>query len=475
MWSNAQMLRIIVLLLPALLAGQTFDIVIDHGRVIDPESRLDAVRNIGVSKGRVAAVTSRRLQGKLRIDASRLVVAPGFIDLHEHRQSSEAYELKALDGVTTALELEAGAAQTSPDRWTTADIATWYAEREGKSSINFGASAGHMRVRMAEMGDTGRVFPEDAAVKELASHDQVSRIEAALRKGLQQGALGLGLEIAYVPSTTREEVLGLFRLAAESHRPVFVHLRNGDPVAALQEMFADALITGVPLHLMHVNSIAGGSAEILRMVAGARAHGLDVTTEAYPYTAFATGIDSNIFADWERQPDEYFATLLYPSTGERLTRDSFARYRKMGGTVVRFNNTEERIRSVLSNPLVMIASDGIFEHPRGQGTYARILGRYVREEKLLTLMEAIRKCSLMPAQRLESMVPEMRRKGRIRVGADADLAIFDPDTVIDKATYEHPKEPSVGFRFVLVGGEVLVQEGKLKQGVRNGQGIRAHR
>jgi N-acyl-D-aspartate/D-glutamate deacylase len=474
MWFTLKMFRLLVFLSPALLLAQTFNIVIANGRVMDPESGLDGIRSIGIAAGRIAAISDRPLEGKVRIDASRLVVAPGFIDLNEHMQSAEAYELKALDGVTTALELEAGAAQISPDRWTAADIGKWYSEREGKSVINFGASAGHMRIRMAVMGDTGRGFPENRALTEVATPEQVGQIEAGLRKGLEEGALGLGIEIAYTPSATRQEVLNLFRLAAEFHRPVFVHLRNGEPVAALQEMFADALITGAPLHLMHVNSISGGSAEILKMIEGARAHGLDVTTEAYPYTAFATSIESSIFSDWERQPPEYFATLLYPSTGERLTRDSFARYRQLGGTVVRFSNTEERIRAVLKNPLVMIASDGIFDHPRGQGTYARVLGRYVREEKVLTLMDAIRKCSLMPAQRLESMVPEMRRKGRIRVGGDADIVIFDPAAVIDKATYENPKEASVGFRSVLVGGEIAVQDGKLKPGVLNGKGIRAH-
>jgi N-acyl-D-aspartate/D-glutamate deacylase len=432
---------------------------------MDPESGLDAIRSVGITGRKITAISSRALKGKITVNAEGLVVAPGFIDLHQHSHRAQDYELKAMDGVTTALDLEAGGSGI-PER-------DWYAEREGKSAINFGASAGHMRARMAVMNDKGRVFPEDAAMKRAATPEEVGLIETALQQALEQGALGVGIEIAYTPAATYQEVLVLFRLAAKFKRPIFVHLRSGDSVASVQEMLADSSITGAPVHFCHVNSISGDTALILSMLQGARNHGLDVTTEAYPYTAFATGINSSIFADWENKPAEYFASMLWPPTGERLTRESFARYRQLGGNVVRFSNTEERLRTALTHPLAMVASDGVSDHPRGQGTYARILGKYVREEKALSLMESIRKSSLMPAQRLETVSPDMHLKGRVKVGADADLAVFDPSTVIDRATYQNPGEPSNGFRFVLVAGQFVVRDSKLQTGVFPGQGIRA--
>lgn len=209
------------------------------------------------------------------------------------------------------------------------------------------------------------------------------------------------------------------------------------------------------------------------MIKGARERGLDVTTEAYPYTAGMTEIASAMYNNWQSQPPEYFATLLWPPTGERLTRESFERYRKQGGFVAHFKNTEEMVRLAIADPTVMIATDGISEHPRSAGSYARVLGKYVREEKALTLMEAIRKSSLMPAQRLEKMSPQMLQKGRIKLGADADISVFDPAKVIDKATFENPAQYSDGFRYVLVEGTFVVRDGKVREGVAPGQAIRA--
>lgn len=186
-----------------------------------------------------------------------------------------------------------------------------------------------------------------------------------------------------------------------------------------------------------------------------------------------TEIASAMYSNWETRPPEYFPRFLWPPTGERLTRETFERYRKQGGFVAEFKNTEEMVRLALAHPAVMIATDGVLGHPRASGSYARLLGKYVREEKALTLMDAIRKSSLMPAQRLQTMSPQMRRKGRLKVGADADISVFDPARVIDKATFEKPAQYSEGFRYVLVEGTLVVREGKLEDGAAPGQGIRA--
>lgn len=457
-------MRFLFCFFPYFLAAQTYDIVLQNGRVMDPESGLDAVRSVGLNENRIAAVASGRLRGKIEIDASGLVIAPGFIDLHQHSQTAEAYGFKAMDGVTTALELEVG---VSP-------VSEWYADREGKSIINFGASSGHIPARMAIMHDTGGLLPRDAAVNRPASAEEQKAIEALVQKGLDEGGLGLGMGIAYTPTATPEEILNLFYLAAKFKRPVFVHMRGGNVITSLQEVITDAAASGAPLHIVHINSSAGAKTrEALRLIEGVRARGLDVTTEAYPYIAGMTEIASAQYSGWESRPPEYFATLLWPPTGERLTRESFERYRRQGGFVAQFSNTEEMVRAAVSAPFVMIASDGILDHPRSAGTYARILGKYVREEKDFSLMDAIRKSSLMPARRLEAMSPQMRQKGRIKVGADADLDVFDPNIVIDKSTFENSRQYSQGFRYVLVGGTFVVRDGKLQQGVYPGLGIRA--
>jgi len=458
-----------VSLMPPLLTAQTvYDVVLRSGRVLDPESGVDAVRNVAISGRAIAALSTEPLHGRVEIDATGLVVAPGFIDLHSHGQTPENYRYKAMDGVTTALELEVGA---SP-------VSSWYAARDGRSLINFGASSGHIPARMAVMKDTGGLLPRDAAMNRAASPQEQSEIEALVRKGLEEGGLGIGMGIAYTPTATPEEILNLFYLVAPFRRPVFVHMRSGDVVAGLQEVITDAAVSGAPLHVVHINSAATAkTAQALRMIEGARQHGLDVTTEAYPYVAGMTDIASAAYAGWEQRSPESFATLLWPATGERLTRESFERYRKQGGFVIQFNNTEAMVRMAISHPLVMIASDGILEngkgHPRGAGTYARVLGKYVREEKALTLMDTIRKASLMPAQRLESMSPDMRQKGRLRVSADADIAVFDPTRVIDRATFENAAQYSDGVRYVLVGGVLVVRDSKLQEGVAPGQPMRA--
>ncbi|MGH9673373.1 MAG: amidohydrolase family protein, partial [Bryobacteraceae bacterium] len=435
-------------------AAQTYDVVLTGGRVMDPESGLDAVRDVGITGGRIAAISTTPLTGRARVDVAGAVVAPGFIDLHAHGQLPENYRLQARDGVTTALELEIG---VSP-------VEAWYAERTGRSLINFGASAGHVGASMIVLGDTGVFLPRDAATTTRPNADQKERIEARVRLDLDNGAVGIGLGIAYLPKSSREEIFDIFRLAALYQVPCFVHVRHGgraDPhgiAEALQEVLSDALATGAPLHIVHINSSASAALPVaLRMIEGARRSGLDVTTEAYPYTAGQTNIDSAIFDEgWQEKLGITYKDLQWVETGDRLTAESFARYRKQGGTVIAHSMSEETIRMAMAHPMVMIASDSFLRdgkgHPRSSGTFSRVLGRYVREEKILPLMEGIRKMTLMPAQRLERAVPQMRHKGRLRVGADADITVFDAGRIIDRATWEKPAEFSEGILHVMVNG-----------------------
>jgi N-acyl-D-aspartate/D-glutamate deacylase len=451
-----------------------FDIVLANGRVMDPESNLDAVRYIGIQAGKIAAISARPLRGREVVDVKGLVVAPGFIDLHSHGQDDENYRYKARDGVTTALEMEVG---VSP-------VAAWYAQREGKALINFGATVGHIPAKMAVMKDTGVFLPRDNAMNRPASADEIRQITDLIKQGLDEGALGIGFGINYVPTTTRAEVFDLFKLAADRGVANYVHVRHGgaaEPgsgVGAVQEVLADAAGTGASLHIVHITSICLRQTAIcMGMIEGAAKRGVDVTTEAYPYTATQTRLESAIYNDgWQESLGITFKDLQWVATGERLTAETFARYRKEGGSVIGHAIPEEMSRLAVANPRVIVASDGLIEnrqgHPRGAGTFARVLGYYVRQQQALSLMDALRKMTLLPAQRLEKVVPAMRAKGRVKVGADADLAIFDPATVIDRATFEQPALYSEGIRHVLVAGVFVVRDEKIVEGVEPGKAVR---
>ncbi|MGH7248681.1 MAG: amidohydrolase family protein, partial [Pseudomonadota bacterium] len=338
------------------LAAQEYDIVLAGGRVMDPESGLDAVRNVGIAGNEIAAISAAPLKGRMVVDVKGLVVAPGFIDLHSHGQTEENYRLKARDGVTTALELEVGV-------W---PVPAWYAAREGKSLVNFGASSGHIPARISEFGDSGQLLPRDKAIGAMATEAQRKEIYDRVRGGLDDGALGIGLGIMYVPGTSREAILDLFRLAAQRHVACYVHLRHGGPVEpgvmdGLQEVLADAASTGATLHVVHITSTSLRETPLtLGMIAGARRHGVDVTTECYPYTAGMTDLASNVFSDgWQKVLGANYHDLQWVETGERLTAATFARYRKQGGMVAIHDIPEDIVRLAVADPTVMIASDGI--------------------------------------------------------------------------------------------------------------------
>src|SRR5262245_28001949 len=456
-------------------AKDIYEVVILNGRVIDPESGLDAVRNVAVSGGVIKAITDGSLSGRTVIDAKGLVVSPGFIDLHQHGQTEENYRFKIMDGVTTALELEVG----------TGDVDRWYAERQGKATINYGVSIGHLAARMAAMHDPIEFLPSGEAARRAATDAEINYMKAQLEHGLQRGAVAVGFGIQYVPQASHWEILEMFRVAARYGASCHVHLRNAglkEPASstqALEEVIAAAAITGAPLHVVHIHSTGGkATPKLLQMIGEARARKLDVTTECYPYVAGMTDIKSAIFNEgWQEVFGIDYGDLQWAATGERLTKESFERYRKTGGMVAVFSMTEEIVETALRNPLTMIASDGILEngkgHPRTAGTYTRILGKYVRERHALTLVDALRKMTVMPAQRLEQRVPSMKNKGRVRVGSDADLVVFDHQNVIDKSTYDEPAKYADGMKYVLVNGVVVVRNGQLQTDVHPGRPVRA--
>lgn len=448
--------------LPA--AAQNFDLVISGGRVMDPESGLNAIRNVGIAGARVVRISSEPLTGKRVIDAKGLVVSPGFVDVHQHAQDSGSGRLKAFDGVTTALEMEIGMP----------DVASFLERKKGRSLINYGTTASHVAARSLAFGtpfsEPQLVAPSGPATDQPATPEQIRMMEERLNAELDAGAIGIGMGIQYTPGATRLEVIDMFRLAASRGVPVFAHVRSfgrlepGSSIEAVSEVIGAAAVTGASLQIAHINSSCISDAlECVAMVAGARARGLDVTTEAYPYIAGFTGINSALFnPGWREKLGVGYDALQMPDTGERLSKERFDQMHADPASkeILIFMNTQENVDAVVAEPLVMIASDGEDGHPRNAGTFSNILARYVRERGSITLMDAIRKMSLMPAQRLEKATSTARRKGRLQEGADADIVVFDPRTVSDRSTYQSPRKPSVGMRYVIVNGTILIDQGE---------------
>jgi N-acyl-D-aspartate/D-glutamate deacylase len=472
------------LLAASFSAAQQYDIVIDGGRVMDPETGVDAVLNVGIREGKIARISAEPLLGSRVIHAGGLVVAPGFIDLHQHSHDLGSQKVKALDGVTTALEMEIGAP----------DVAAFLKDKEGHSLIHYGTAASQVAARALVFGAplpaeviTAHAGMPDILPKSGPATDRPAtpeQIEAMLRRlgsELDAGGLAIGMGIQYTPGVTRLEVIDIFRLAAGWRVPVYTHVRSagrvepGSGIEAVGEVIGAAAVTGASLHIVHINSTClRDSLECLSMIEGARARGLDVTTEAYPYIAGMTAVNSAAFnPGWQEKLGIGYGDLVLPDTGEHLTKERFDELHNSSAThwVLIFSNTQEVVDKVIPHPLVMIASDGAEGHPRNAGTYSRVLAEYVRGKGTITLMDALRKMSLMPAQMLERSTPAARQKGRLHEDADADVVVFDAGAISDRATFSKPMEPSVGVRYLLVGGTVVVDQGKIVPDVFPGRAL----
>ena len=481
--------------------SQPYDIVIKQGRVIDPETDLDQICNIGIIGNQISDITKKSINGNVTINAKGLVVSPGFIDLHAHGQTNSAHRYQLKDGVTTALEMESGVAF----------IERWIEAKKGKSLVNFGATAPHGFLRSFAMNknkktanqlidhfsknkmkleestsDESKLSKEDKKLRKLFKSLSSSNYESQtfnetvetkklIKNYIEKGALGIGLPVGYYLGASAGEIFEIYKLANRLDVTVYTHTR-GFGMPGIQEAMAAATTAGASVHIVHANSMSLGEIETtLSMVESAQENGLDITTEVYPYTAASTSLESILFDEgWKETLNISYKDLQWEKTGERLNKKTFYEYRKKGGVVIIHMMKPEWIRKGVSHPISIIASDGMpyapGAHPRTAGTFSRILGKYVREEKALDLMTALKKITIMPAKRLEKIAPSMGRKGRLQVGADADITIFNPNTIIDKADFSGLKY-SEGIETVIINGKIVVNEGKIIEGVFPGKPI----
>lgn len=447
-----------------------FELVISGARVLDPETGFDQVVEVGIDAGVVTAIAARPLLGADLIDGGGQVLAPGFIDLLSYEPNPVGAWNKVADGVTTNLGMH-GISNYA---------ASFFERYEGQVPLHFGGAFHDAFVRGAE--------PFGIRIDRPASPDELARLVDRFRADVAEGFAGINFSPEYTPGVDREEILALARAAAELGQVCFFHARYSDPVPpgtnaeALAEVIEVARQTGASVHVNHLTS-TGGTFTMdasLATLEAARAEGLDVTACMYPYDFWATYLGSERFADgWQERYGVDVGDLQIAGTTTRLTAATYDGFRSQNKLVAALGSIPEAdVRAGLRVPWMMLGSDAILQegannHPRASGTFARTLGRYVRDEGLLSLRDGLAKMTILPAERLEGMLPDLRRKGRVQRGADADLVLFDPATVVDRATVEEPGLTSAGFSAVLVSGRPVLRDGELRTDELPGRALRS--
>ena len=436
--------------------------VIANGRVIDPGTGFDAVANVGIDHGIVTAVSPDPLVGAETIDATGLVVAPGFIDLLSYEPNPFGIWYKVADGVTTNLAMHG--INNYPE--------AFFSRYEGTSPIHFGGAFHHHFMRAADLG---------AGVEDELTPAQLDSFDAVARASLEQGFAGISFSPEYSPGTSTDELLRLTASAVEMGHMVFFHARYSDPFPpgtsdeAIDEILDIAMKTGASVHIEHLSSTGATfkMAEVLDRLDAARASGVDVSACVYPYDFWGTFLASSRFAaGWQERFGLAYSDLQVAGSDVRLSEATFDQAVADNLLVAALGSIPEaEVQLALQREWVMVASDAILEpdlnnHPRAAGTFARTLGRYVRDLEVIDLPSALAKMTILPARRVEAMIPDMTRKGRLRRGADADIVIFDPATIADQATVAAPKVPSTGIHWVLVEGQVAIRNGEQMRSVR---------
>ena len=447
-----------------------YDRVISGGRVIDPESGFDAIADVGIDGKTITAISLTPLQSSnARIDATGLVVAPGFIDILSYNPNGYGEWFKVQDGVTTNLCMHG---VDVPGETFFRQVE----ELEG-SPVHYGGASDNDKVRIAT---------SELGVYDVASGHQINDIVAGARSDLEAGLIGIHMQPEYAPGATEDEVIAHARLAQEMGVPLCVHARYSDDFApgtqaeAMNEVVRVAETTGVKLHVEHINS-TGGTGRMpaaLATLEGGRQQGLDITACIYPYRFWATFLRSPRFDNWQEKYGISYDSLQVAGTSERLNATTYQAAFDANRLTAAFTMTEEDIQTALLKPWLMVGSDAILEpphnnHPRSTGCFSKTIGRYVRELEVLDMRSGLAKLTILPAKLVEKAAPAMQRKGRMQMGADADISIFDPATIIDRSTIDTPQRASVGMQWVLVDGTIVLSPDGLDRSVRPGTPIRS--
>jgi dihydroorotase len=444
-----------------------FDIVVANGRVMDPASGFDGVAHVGIDGTTVTDVSLTSLTGRTTIDATNRVVAPGFIDLLSYEPNDYGIWYKIADGVTTNLGCHGLNARADE----------FLAQYRGKVPCHFGGAYDNPYMR--GQGWLG-ISPSHAA-----STHQIDQLVADVDKQIDDGWIGVDFEPEYTPGIKFDEIKAQAEVAAAKGVPCFFHGRYSDMQEpgtnrdTLKEILDVADQTGAAVHVEHITSTGGtfSMPESLQTLADAKARGVDVSACMYPYDFWATYLGSPRFDEgWQDRFRITYSDLEIAGTGERLTEQTFQKYRAENKLAAAFAIPDADVIAGLQSDMVMLGSDAILEpnnnnHPRSTGCMTRTLGRFARDQQVLSLMDALSKMTIMPARRLEHRAPALRTKGRLQRGADADITIFDPATVIDTSTVANPAQYAVGVDTVIVLGQVVKDGNGINHDVRPGQPV----
>lgn len=493
--------------------ASTYELVINNGHIVDPDSGWDGPGNIGINDGKIAAISKEPLAGTKVIDASGQYVTPGFIDLHAHSiiQLSGSW-MQAFDGVTTGLELELG----------DLPVAQTYEmyEKQGGRPINYGVSSSALMARMAAFDNDGPrpdvgwylgSFANPGWQQELASDEQLDKMLAMIEQGLKEGGIGIGCNYGYAPAIGRKEYYKIAELAKKYDVPTFTHIRymsTEEPQStfeAIEELIGLSFNPGAHMHICHLNSVSlRGIDDVCDLITSAKKNGANISVESYPYGAFSCPVGSAFLRqdNWRarlgnvKSSDiEYLGKPLDDVSLPAMQKDNpgnliichFLRPETNNDDVealAKSNLYPDSCVGSDSMPWQYVSNDqliedgvwplpeGSFSHPRSAGCFTRFIKLYVRDQKRVTLMEAVRKMSLIPAQILEKSTPQMASKGRLKVGADADILVFDLDKVEDRATFVEPSLTAAGMSHVIVNGTSIIENGVLDTKARPGKPVR---
>lgn len=508
-------------LLSSAIYGQKADILIKNGKILDGTGNSWFHGDLAIQNGKIAAIGKlANWTAQKTIDATGLMVAPGFIDVHTHIEGDERKNPTAdnfiYDGVTTVVTGNCGLSQVS--------IGTYFNLLDSlRISINVASLIGHNDVRKVAMGSANRDPTEE----------EMKKMESIVEQAMKDGALGLSTGLIYIPGTysKTEEIVRLAKIASKYNGVYASHMRDeGDSVVqAIEEAMHIGREAKMPVEISHFKLSGqqnwGRSKETIPMIIQARKEGLDVTIDQYPYTASSTSL-STLLPDWvladgqdsikvrlerpeiRKEVANYMLKKLkkrklknfsYPVVasfgadssykGKSIEEVNLLKGRKhkaaeeaitimdmmeQGGAGMIFHGMSDAdVNAIMQYPFNMFASDASIRiygsgnpHPRGYGTNARVLGKYVRDEKVITLEEAIRRMTSLPAQKFQ-----LKNRGILREGFAADIVVFDEKKVQDLSTYEKPHQYTTGFQYVLVNGQLTVDEGK-HTGVRGGTTLR---